>query len=223
MNTAANPDHKVKVRLTDEQRSALGRLIRTGVHPAALLMRARVLLKADVDGPDAWSDTRIAGVLGCSFMTVRRARQQFASEGLDATLHRKKPAGRQYRGPGVRLGGKLDGKQEAQRIAAACSEAPEGRPRWTMKLLADKLVELEVVESIDPATVWRTLQKNQLKPWLKQMWVIPRAGEASTAQVQCRVRGVHGKRAGRLRPAARSQASGGLRGRRRQAVDRGRS
>jgi len=84
-------------------------------------------------------------------MTVSRVRQQFVTEGLDATLHRKKPTGRQYR--------KLDGKQEAQLITLACSAAPEGQARWTMKLLAERLVELEVVESIDPATVWRTLKK----------------------------------------------------------------
>jgi hypothetical protein len=71
--------------------------------------------------------------------------------GLDATLHRKKPTGRQYR--------KLDGRREAELVALACSAAPEGHARWTMTLLADRLVELEVVESIDPSTVWRTLQK----------------------------------------------------------------
>jgi transposase len=80
-----------------------------------------------------------------------RVRQQFAAEGLDATLHRKKPTGRQYR--------KLDGKQEAVLVTLACSTAPEGRSGWTMQLLADRLVEMRVVESIDPATVWRTLKK----------------------------------------------------------------
>ena len=84
-------------------------------------------------------------------MTVQRVRQQFAREGLDATLHRKKPTGRQYR--------KLDGRQEAELVALACSEPPAGHARWTMTLLAGRLVELEVVEAIDPATVWRTLQK----------------------------------------------------------------
>jgi transposase len=144
------------VYLTDEQRRTLTRLVRTGTHPAAMLRRAQVLLKADADGPDAWSDTRIGEALGCSFMTVRRVRQQFAAEGLDAALHRKRPTGRQYR--------KLDGKQEAQLIAVACSPAPEGRARWTMKLLAERLVELEVVGSIDPATVCRTLQKTRSSP-----------------------------------------------------------
>ena len=150
---AASP-LKVVVRLDDEQRQTLTRLVRTGTHPAAQVRRAQILLKADADGPDAWSDQRIGKTVGCSFMTVRRVRQQFVAEGLDATLHRKRPTGRQYR--------KLDGKQEAQLVAVACSTAPQGRSRWTMSLLADRLVELKVVGSIDPATVWRTLKKTRL-------------------------------------------------------------
>jgi transposase len=144
---------KVEVRLNDDQRRILSKLIRTGTHPAAQVRRAQILLKSDADGPDAWSDTRVGKTIGCSFMTVRRVRQQFVSEGLDASLHRKRPTGRQYR--------KLDGKQEAQLIAVACSPAPAGRSRWTMTLLANRLVELKVVESIDPATVWRTLKKTR--------------------------------------------------------------
>ncbi|CAN5339766.1 hypothetical protein BH09PLA1_BH09PLA1_00290 [soil metagenome] len=147
---------KVSVRLDDHQRQSLSRLIRTGTHPAAQVRRAQILLKADADGPDAWSDDRIGKTLGCSFMTVRRVRQQFVVEGLDATLHRKRPTGRRYR--------KLDGKQEAQSIAVACSPAPAGRSRWTMTLLANRLVELKVIESIDPATVWRTLKKTRSNP-----------------------------------------------------------
>jgi transposase len=142
---------KVLVRLTAEERASLTRLVRTGSHKAAVRRRAHILLKADADGPEAWTDERIAEALDVSGNTVARVRQQFANDGLDATLHRKKPTGRQYR--------KLDGKQEAQLIVLACSAAPEGQVRWTMKLLADKLVEMEVVESIDPATVWRTLKK----------------------------------------------------------------
>ncbi len=144
---------KISVRLQEEERRILLRRLRTGTHPSATLRRAQILLKADVNGPDAWSDPRIGKTLGCSFMTVRRVRQQFAAEGLDATLHRKRPTGRQYR--------KLDGKQEAQLVAIACSTAPEGRSRWTMTLLSERLVEMKVVESIDPATVWRTLKKTR--------------------------------------------------------------
>lgn len=115
--------------------------------------RANIQLLSDAEGSDAWSDDDIAERLETSRMTVRRVRQQFAAEGFDATLHRKKPTGWQYR--------KLDGKQEAQLIGLACSPAPEGHARWTMVLLADRLVELNVVDSIDPATVWRTLKKTR--------------------------------------------------------------
>jgi transposase len=144
---------KVVVRLDDAQRQTLHRLLRTGTHSSATLRRGQILLKADVDGPDAWSDARIGKALTCSFMTVRRVRQQFAAEGLDAALHRKRPTGRQYR--------KLDGKQEAQLVAIACSPAPSGRARWTMTLLSERLVEMKVVDSIDPTTVWRTLKKTR--------------------------------------------------------------
>jgi transposase len=145
------PARKVVIRLTDEQRQALRALARTGTHKAHARTRAQILLRADADGPDAWPDERVAEALGVCRMTVSRVRQQFAAEGLDATLHKKRAAGRQYR--------KLDGAQEARLVALTCSPPPEGQARWTMKLLADKLVELEVVEAIDPATVWRTLKK----------------------------------------------------------------
>jgi transposase len=147
----AAPASKIVVRLSPDQRAALDRLVRTGTHPAHARRRAAILLRADADGPDGWTDERIAEALGINRNTVWRVRAQFAGEGLDATLHKKKAGDRQYR--------KLDGKQEAALVAVACSAAPDGRARWTMKLLADRLVELEVVESIDPATVWRTLQK----------------------------------------------------------------
>lgn len=147
------PSFKVSVCLNHDQRQTLHRLLRTGTHPSATLRRAQILLRADAEGPDRWSDTRIGKMLSCSFMTVRRVRQQFVAEGLDATLHRKRPTGRQYR--------KLDGKQEAQLVAIACSAAPEGRARWTMTLLSERLVEMKVVDSIDPATVWRMLKKTR--------------------------------------------------------------
>jgi transposase len=147
----ATPTHKVEVHLCAEQRTVLERIVHTGTHPAHARTRAFILLRADADGPDRWTDDRIAEALDVNRNTVWRVRAQFAAEGLDATLHRKKPAGRQYR--------KLDGAQEARLIALACSPAPEGQARWTMKLLADRLVEPEVVDAIDPSTVWRTLQK----------------------------------------------------------------
>ena len=146
-----SPPTKVVIRLSDDQRAILSRFTRTGIHPPRSVVRARILLLADADGPAAWADEEIAEHLDTSRMTVMRVRHQFAAEGLDPTLHRKKPTGRQYR--------KLDGAQEAKLVALACSKAPDGRAKWTMRLLADRLVELEVVDAIDPATVWRTLKK----------------------------------------------------------------
>lgn len=147
---------KVVVRLTADQRQALVGLIHGGIHSAHTLNRARILLKTDADGPDAWTDQRIAQALDIHRMTVARVRRQFAEEGLDATLHKKKPTGRQYR--------KLDGEQEARLVRLACSEPPPGHARWTLRLLADKLVELHVVDSIHPSTVCRTLKKTISSP-----------------------------------------------------------
>jgi transposase len=145
------PASKVVVRLTADQRRALEELVHTGECSAHAARRARILLKADADGPDAWPDERIAEALDVCRMTVARARQQFAAEGLHTTLHKKKATGRQYRA--------LDGAQEAQLVAIACSQPPAGHARWTMELLADRLVELKVIDSISPSTVCRTLQK----------------------------------------------------------------
>ncbi|HMF11810.1 MAG TPA: helix-turn-helix domain-containing protein [Gemmataceae bacterium] len=143
---------KFIVRLTGEQRQALEKLATTGKGSAATITRARILLKADVDG-DGWADDRIAAALDTSATTVARIRKKFVLQGLEAAVQRKRPAGRQYR--------KLDGAQEARLAALACGPPPEGQARWTMQLLADKLVELEVVRSIDPATVCRTLKKTR--------------------------------------------------------------
>jgi hypothetical protein len=143
---------KFVVRLTAEQRQDLDRLAATGKRPAATITRARILLKADAGG-DGWADGRIAEALDTSPATVARVRKKFVQQGLRAAVARRRPTGRQYR--------KLDGAQEARLAAVACSPPPQGQARWTMKLLADKLVELEVVEAIDPATVWRTLKKTR--------------------------------------------------------------
>jgi transposase len=145
---------KYVVRLSAGQRARLEQLASTGRDSAATLTRARILLKADAGaaGP-GWRDDRIAEALDTSATTVARVRKKFAQLGPEAAVRRKRPTGRQYR--------KLDGAQEARLVALACSPAPGGRGRWTLKLLADKLVELEVVESIDPATVWRTLKKTR--------------------------------------------------------------
>jgi len=143
---------KYVVCLVPEQRQELERLAATGERSAATITRARILLKADAGG-DGWPDERIAQALDASPATVARVRKKFVQQGLQAAVGRKRPTGRQYR--------KLDGAQEARLAAVACSPPPQGQARWTMKLLADKLVTLEVVEAIDPATVWRTLKKTR--------------------------------------------------------------
>jgi transposase len=131
--------------------------LRTGTAAAAAQAHARILLKADQgEGGPAWPDARIAEAVEVGLSTVHRVRQAYVEQGLEAALHRKRPAGRQYR--------KLDGAQEARLIALACSPPPEGSNRWTLRLLADQLVALEVVASISPECVRATLKKTTSSP-----------------------------------------------------------
>ncbi len=147
------PHKKYLVTLTLEERPQLHKLVSAGKRSARTLTRARILLQADqADGGPAWEDARIVEALGCGLRTVERVRQRFVEEGLDAALTHK-PQERPSRER------RLDGAAEARLIALACSKPPEGRARWTLKLLADKLVELEVVESVSDETVRRVLKK----------------------------------------------------------------
>lgn len=143
---------KYRVTLTAEERDELIRMTTTGKAAAAKLRHARILLKADAStlGPDC-TDEDIASACEVSVPTIARVRKTFVEQGLTVAVERKRPTGRQYR--------KLDGAQEAQLIAVACSAPPEGQARWTLKLLADRLVELEVVEAVSAETVRRTLKK----------------------------------------------------------------
>ena len=141
---------KFVVRLTEAERRDLQRLVDEGQRAGSVLKRAWVLLKADADGPH-WKDPEIAEAFGIGLSTVHRIRQAFVEEGLDAALYRKKPTGRQYR--------KLDGAQEAKLLALACSQPPAGRKRWTLQLLADRLVELKIVDTINYECVRNTLKK----------------------------------------------------------------
>jgi transposase len=143
------------VRLTEEERKKLSDLISKGHGPAAGLRRARILLKADEgeEGP-GWTDSAICEALEVSLSTVSRVRKALVEEGFDDALNRKKPQGRQYR--------KLDGEQEAQLIAVACSTPPDGRTRWTLKMLSGRLIELNVVDHISPECIRTTLKKTNL-------------------------------------------------------------
>jgi transposase len=141
-----------RVVLTEEQRAELRGLVGAGVAPARMLTRARVLLKANHgDGGPGWSDAAIVAALDVNASTVLRIRRQFAKEGLAATLERKRPD-RVYERA-------LDGAQEAQVIAVVCGEPPAGRSRWTLRLLADEVVRLEIVDTISHETVRQTLKK----------------------------------------------------------------
>src|SRR6516225_12214558 len=143
------------VTLTPEERRGLTEMVRVGRRSALTLTRARNLLKADqAAGGPAWPDARIAEALDCGLRTVERVRQRFVERGLEPALGRK-PQDRPSRER------KLDGAAEARLIALACSRPPEGRVCWTMQLLADKLVELQVVDSVCDETVRRVLQKTK--------------------------------------------------------------
>lgn len=146
--------HKYAVRLADTEREQLQRLIASGTAPARRLMHARILLKADqsAQGP-AWADEAIAQAVEVSQPTVFRVRRQYVDQGLEAALNRRPPT-REY----VR---KLDGAQEARLIAVACSTPPRGQAHWSLRLLADKLVELEVVDGVSYQTVRRVLKKTR--------------------------------------------------------------
>jgi transposase len=148
---------KYPVTLTITERKYLQQLIAAGTAPARTLTHARILLKADqsADGP-GWVDEAIAEAMEVSQPTVARVRKQFVEQGLEAALNRRPPRRRYQR--------KLDGAQEARLIALACSTPPDGFARWSLRLLADKLVDLEIVEDVSYQTIRRVLKKTNSNP-----------------------------------------------------------
>jgi transposase len=143
------------VELTSEERNQLKRMINTGRTAAYKQRHARILLLADQNSKAAaMKDDDIAKAVGCGRVTVERIRKRFVEEGLQEALGRHKSR-RQYQR-------KLDGKGEAHLIALACSEPPKGQKRWTLRLLADRMVALEYVDSLSYQTVRRTLKKTNL-------------------------------------------------------------
>jgi transposase len=141
------------VRLSGEERKSLKTLISSGKGPARMFTRARILLKADVgEGGPGWPDEKIAEALDVTVQTVERVRKQLVEEGLEAVLRRRKYVQKVSRK-------KLDGEAEAHLIALACSESPEGSARWSLRLLADRMVELGYVDSISHEAVRRVLKK----------------------------------------------------------------
>jgi len=144
---------KQSIVLTAEQRRDLEALIKAGQAPARKITRARILLKADC-GPQGprWSNRQIHEALDVGESTVCRARHSFAQGGLEAALNRRSQPKRSQKR-------KLDGEQEAHLVALLCKPAPQGYERWSLRLVADTLVELEIVESVSHETVRQVLKK----------------------------------------------------------------
>ena len=143
---------KYIVKLTEQEREELEQMISTGKHSARKLMHARIMLLADesTEKPN-FTDEQICEAIGTSLSTIGRVRQKFVEEGVEAALSRRK-------GTGIR-DLKIDGECEAHLVALTCSAAPEGHKRWTLRMLADKMVKLEYIDSISYETVRRTLKK----------------------------------------------------------------
>lgn len=190
---------KYIVRLEPREREDLHKLVSKGKGAARKLTHARILLKADVlEGSPGWTDERIAEALGVARQTVEHVRQRCVEQGLEAALERKK----REHGPTPPI---LDGAKEARLVAVCCSKPPPGRRRWTLHLLADRLVELNIVESISPDTVRRTLKK-------KRAEAVAQADVVYSSGAKRRVRLRHGERAGGVPSSVRRQASCGVHG-----------
>jgi transposase len=142
------------VNLTQQQRQTLTRIIKTGTHPAQVITRARILLQANSNGTN-WQDTSIAEACSVGISTVERIRKNFCQHGLEQAIERK---ARKDKGKPI----KIDGRVEAQIIKIACSKTPNGEPEWTLRMIADELVSLELVDTIARESVRRTLKKTSL-------------------------------------------------------------
>src|ERR1700730_18230769 len=148
-------EKRYRVNLSEPERVELRKLVSVGKAAAQKLVRARILLLSDQsEGGSSKSDSVIVEALGCGRASVERVRRQFVQEGLEAVLY-PKPSQRVFER-------KMDGKAEAHLIALACGAPPEGRSRWTLRLLGDQMVVLEHVESVSFETVRRVLKKTNL-------------------------------------------------------------
>ena len=146
---------KYIVELTVAEQKSLKKLTTTGKHAAYKINHGRVLLLADINqSKGSWSDNAIASALGISIPTIERVRRRFVTEGIDSALNYRQGRGRKQK--------RLDGNSEAHLLAIACSEAPQGHERWTLRMLADKMVELDYVESVSHETIRQTLKKTKL-------------------------------------------------------------
>lgn len=151
------PAKRYKVTLTNEERETLTQWVSKGKTNARKITRARILLLSDENQEKpAWIDTQIAAALGVSSRTVERIRQTCVEAGIEAALNHKRPKRTRAK--------VLDGEAEARLVQLACSQPPNGRAGWTMQMLADKLIELEIVETICDETVRTTLKKMNSNP-----------------------------------------------------------
>lgn len=149
------PAKLYRVTLTNEERQELSALVRKGKGEARRLTRARILLMADEKQSDvAWKDADIAKALGVHVSTVERVREKCVEMGLEVALSHARPTSRRSK--------VLDGNAEAHLVQLACTQAPDGHERWSLQMLTDKLIELEVVETISRETVRTTLKKMNL-------------------------------------------------------------
>ena len=178
---------KYRVTLTTAERQELDGLLARGKADVRRLKHAQILLKSDqAEAGPAWPDSRIAEALEVGITTVERIRERFVEEGLASALS-------PYRGGKRIYSRKLDGAQEAHLVALACSKPPEGRGRWTLRLLARRMVELAYVDSVSYETVRQTLKKERAQATSEADVVHPR-------EALGRVRLPHGGRAGGLPP-----------------------
>jgi len=149
---------KYIVRLSNDEKTYLEKIIGTGRDAAGRLLKARILLKADIGaGGEGWLDGRITEALETSLSTVQRLRRRFVEDGLEAALSRKKRA----RPPITPI---FDGEAEARLIQLACSEPPAGHARWSLRLLESKVVELGIVDAASDSTIGRVLKKHSQTP-----------------------------------------------------------
>ena len=145
---------KYIVRLTAKEQEELENLVKKGKTQAYRMKHANILLAIDVDGPN-WSDRQAAKAYKCHENTARNVRRRFVEQGLEAALERKEQQVLSRK----RI---IDGENEARLISIACSSPPKGCAKWTMQMLADELVILNIVDSVSGQTVWRTLKKTNL-------------------------------------------------------------
>src|SRR3712207_433328 len=198
---------KYRVTLTADERNELERLLARGKADVRKIKHAQILLKADeIEGGRGWPDERIAEAVGVARTTVERVRRRFVEEGLASALS-------PYRSGKRTDEHKLDGAQEAHLIALACSAPPEGRARWTLRLLARRMVELAYVDTLSHETVRQTLKKERPP-------AAPQADVMHPRQALGGVRLPPGGCPRRLPPPIRPQAPPGVRGRDLQAADR---